>query len=64
MLGYIPLKLTPPTYAQVLAADLLNDVGGEAKVQPAAGEKIKLAASPVIARPVELTGAWPGLARP
>ena len=55
MLGYIPLNVTPATYSQVLAADLLEDVGGEAKVQPAAGEKIKLAASAVIARPVELT---------
>jgi hypothetical protein len=62
-LGYVPLAIDQKAFdkdltvpAKVLDADLLAAVGGEGKVQPVGGQKVKLAASAAIKAPVEL--AW------
>ena len=65
MLGYIPLRVEPPTCFKVLAADLLEGVGGEAKVEPVAGQRVKLAASAVVAaHGGDSPGVWPATAGP
>jgi hypothetical protein len=62
-LGYVPLAIDQNSFdkdlavpAKVLDADLLAAVGGEGKVQPVGGQKVKLAAGGAIKTPVEL--AW------
>jgi hypothetical protein len=60
LLGYIPLAVEPND--NVLATDLLADAGSEAKTQPKAGDRDKLAASAVIGAPVDL-GWRPARAR-
>ena len=56
MLGYIPLSVEPKTYAAVLDADLLAAAGGEAKVAPVGGQKVKVPASTAVPKETEL--AW------
>ncbi len=61
-LGYVPLAIEKfsPTKDQaalgkVLDADLLAAAGGEGKVQPVGGQKVKVAASSEVRSAVELT---------